>query len=285
MGAIEVKTLIVNADDFGLNDAATEGIAEAFLGGSVTSTTMMVNAPAVSKAADFAIRHPALGVGLHFNLTWGRPLSPAQSVPALIAPDGCFLSRGQLAKRLLLGRIPPDQIRRELDAQIRAFVSLGLDPTHIDSHQHVHAFKSIFSAVAARCKEMDIPIRVPWVSDTLTGGVGRSVRRYVLKMLLQRSVAPWRGKVAWNSGIGSVFDIHYGGEALTDDHYRQILAPVQCRNFELMVHPVTSAQAMNGFTTIGDVSEAEWRYLRRNNLKILASELGFALGSYRDISL
>lgn len=280
-----MKILIVNADDFGLNDAATEGIAEAFLSGTVTSTTLMVNAPSLSRAADFALSYASLGVGLHFNLTWGRPLSSAGSVPALIGSDGRFLSRGLLAKRLLLGRIPVDQIRRELDAQIAMFRSLGLKPTHIDSHQHVHAFKRIFSPMAARSKEMNIPIRVPWVSSGSVGGVSRMFRRYILKMLINRSVSPWRGRVAWNAGIGSIFDIPYDGEPLTDEHYRKILSPVHFSGFELMVHPVTNAEAMHGFTSIGEVSEAEWRYLRSNNLRVLASELGFTLGSYRDISL
>lgn len=279
-----MKVLIVNADDFGLNDAATEGIADAYLSGSVTSTTMMVNAPSLSRAADFALSYPSLGVGLHFNLTWGRPLCEKGSVPALIGADGCFLSRGQLAKRLLFGRIPIEQIRLELDAQIAAFRSLGLNPTHIDSHQHVHAFKRIFSSVAAKSEELNIPIRVPWVSNDSFGGVSRKARRYILKMLINRSVAPWRGRVVWNAGIGSVFDIPYHGETLTDEHYRMILSPVDYSGFELMVHPVTRGAAMHGFTSIGEVSEAEWRYLHSSNLKILASELGFTLGSYRDIS-
>src|SRR5690606_10679198 len=149
----DMRLLVVNADDFGLNDAATEGIIESHAVGSVTSTTLMVNAPAAQRAAVLAESYPSLGVGLHFNLTWGQPVAAPKDVPALLAPDGSFLTRTALAGRLLTGRVPAAQITAELHAQYDRMRSLGLQPTHVDSHQHVHGFGRVFSSVANLCAD------------------------------------------------------------------------------------------------------------------------------------
>jgi predicted glycoside hydrolase/deacetylase ChbG (UPF0249 family) len=279
-----MRLLIVNADDFGLNEAATNGIIQSHRAGTVTSTTLMVNAPAAEQAATLAREHPALGVGLHFNLTWGRPLSAPDDVPALVGADGAFLPREKLARRLLLGRVPTQQVATELQAQLWRIEELGIRPTHIDSHQHVHAFGAVFSAVARHCADAGIPMRVPWVASDHNVSTGRRLRRALLRTLLARSTARWRGRVRWNDGLGSVFDLGVHGEPLEDAHYRRILERAHGQCFELMVHPVTDAHAMDGYTRIGEVAEAEWRYLRTGRLAEIAQAMGFRLGSYRDLA-
>ncbi len=47
-----MKHLIVNADDFGYSRGINRGIVEAHERGIVTSTTMMVNAPATGEAVE-----------------------------------------------------------------------------------------------------------------------------------------------------------------------------------------------------------------------------------------
>lgn len=279
-----LRMLIVNADDFGLNDAATDGIVESHRAGTVTSTTLMVNAPAAERAAALARENPALGIGLHFNLTWGRPLSAPGDVPALVDADGAFLPREKLARRLLLGRVPTRQVAAELQAQLRRLDELGIRPTHIDSHQHVHAFGAVFLAVARHCADASIPMRVPWVAADQNVSIGRRLRRALLRSMLARSTARWRGRVCWNDGLGSVFDLGAHGEPLEDTHYRRILSRARGDCFELMVHPVTDARAMAGYTRIGEVAEAEWRYLRTGRLVEVARAMGFRLGSYRDLA-
>ena len=68
--------LIVNADDFGLSKGQNYGIIEACRRGVVTSTTALVNGEAVEHAAQLSRDVPELGVGMHFVLTLGMPLTP-----------------------------------------------------------------------------------------------------------------------------------------------------------------------------------------------------------------
>lgn len=283
MEAQKVKVLIVNADDFGLNDATNEGIVESHVAGAVTSTTLMVNAPRAERAAELARQNPRLGVGLHFNLTWGRPLSAAASVPALVDGGGNFLSREALARRLLLRKVPLWQVTRELEAQAKRLAELGLEPTHADSHQHIHAFGVVFAAVARHCLAAGVPMRVPWVAPDADASLRRRIKRFMLGALLDRATAPWRNQVRWNDGLGSVFDVGAQGGPLGDADYERVLARARGRAFELMVHPVTNALAMDGYTRIGAVSEAEWRYLRTGRLTAVARAAGFRLATYRDL--
>ena len=59
------KALIVNADDFGHSREVNAGVIRAHEQGIVTSTSLMVQRPAVEEAAAYARSRPQLAVGLH----------------------------------------------------------------------------------------------------------------------------------------------------------------------------------------------------------------------------
>ncbi len=69
------RLLVVNADDFGLSKGQNYGIIEAHRHGIVTSTTAMVNGGAIAHAVELSQHAPELGIGMHFVLTLGEPLS------------------------------------------------------------------------------------------------------------------------------------------------------------------------------------------------------------------
>lgn len=277
-----MKLLIVNADDFGLNAAANAGIIECFRAGSVTSTTLMANAPGFADAVALARDNPGLGIGLHFNLTWGRPLDPAGG-DALVDDKGAFLDRNRLGRRALFGLLRRESVERELEVQFQQLRDHGIRVTHVDSHQHVHAFAPVFAAVARLCERERIPMRVPWVAPDSGGGFARRLRRAVLATALAPSVRRWRGRVRWNEGLGSVFDLRDMGGPISSGHYRRVLERAPPGVFELMVHPVTSATEMEGYTRVGAVGEAEYRWLRVGGMPELARSMGYRLGGYHDI--
>jgi chitin disaccharide deacetylase len=152
-----MKRLIVNADDFGRTVGINEGTLEAYVMGIVTSATVMVLEPAAERG--FALARaaaPGLGLGLHFTVTGGgTPASPANGLSRL-APGGRFVrSFDDLPER-----IPEDQVRRELEAQITLFEKLaGKPPTHLDSHHHSALHVSIQPVFAAVAKERKLPVR------------------------------------------------------------------------------------------------------------------------------
>jgi predicted glycoside hydrolase/deacetylase ChbG (UPF0249 family) len=137
------RSLIVNADDFGLSEGVNRGIIEAHERGIVTSASLMVLQPAAASAADDASEHPGLSLGLHLDLgEW--------------AYDG-------EAWVLVYGVVPLDDpavVAGELERQLGAFRRLvGCDPTHLDSHQHVHLDEPVRSAAIELARRLDVPLR------------------------------------------------------------------------------------------------------------------------------
>lgn len=98
----------------------------------------MANMPAFDHAVQLWRENPGLGVGIHLNLTSGTPLISASQIPRLVRPDGRFHTLSFVLRQLTLGRLDEGQIEVELCAQAERVMSSGIQPTHVDSHHHVH---------------------------------------------------------------------------------------------------------------------------------------------------
>ncbi len=150
------RYLIVNADDFGLTAGVSRGILEGHRRGIVTSTTALANLPPRPDLDAEAAGLPDLGIGLHVNLTWGTPISPVSAVPSLVDADGRF----DRDLRVLEARAQPDEVRREVEAQLLAFARrFGRAPTHLDSHHHVHRLRGVAEAVLSAALAARLPLR------------------------------------------------------------------------------------------------------------------------------
>lgn len=148
--------LIVNADDFNLTAGVTRGILEAHQRGIVTSTTVMVNLPGLERSRDLARETSRLGLGLHLNLTFGRPVLPPAKVASLVDGTGCFIRNpGRVGEAGDLS-----EIREELAAQAEWFETVfGCRPSHLDTHHHVHRHPQIFEVVLDLAGALGIPLR------------------------------------------------------------------------------------------------------------------------------
>ncbi len=134
--------LIMNADDLGYTLGNTYGIIEAYQKGIVRSTTAMCNEPYIEKAAELVRDCPGLGVGVHLNLSSGRPLTENKT---LHGEDGFFFKNKEVKVR----PFDSEEIYNEWKAQIERFIKLfGHLPTHIDSHHHVHTFTAQLTGIA-----------------------------------------------------------------------------------------------------------------------------------------
>jgi predicted glycoside hydrolase/deacetylase ChbG (UPF0249 family) len=137
------RYLIVNADDFGLSEGVNRGIIHAHEQGIVTSTSLMVRGPAAAEVARYASHHPRLSVGLHLDLAeW-------------VYRDDQWVPRYQV--------VPPEDqaaVAEEIARQFAAFYRLvGRQPTHVDSHQHVHRNEPARTLVSQAAQQLAIPLR------------------------------------------------------------------------------------------------------------------------------
>ncbi len=145
--------VILNADDLGLCPAVNRGIIAAWQAGAVGDSTVFANASALPELLAPA-RALGLPVGVHLNLTYGHPLCNPADIPALVDIDGRFVKRQQWVLPL-----PTEQVRRELTRQLERVSALVGQPSHLDSHHHVHAYPEVLSIVIELARAHRLPVR------------------------------------------------------------------------------------------------------------------------------
>jgi predicted glycoside hydrolase/deacetylase ChbG (UPF0249 family) len=137
------RWLVVNADDFGLSSGVNAGIIAAHERGIVTSASLMVRGPAAGEAARYAASNRRLSLGLHVDLgEWQCIAGNWQELYRVVPLDDAAAATAE--------------VRRQLHA-FRDLV--GGDPTHVDSHQHVHRGEPVRTAVAELAAELRVPVR------------------------------------------------------------------------------------------------------------------------------
>lgn len=147
--------LIINADDFGYSEGVNLGIAEAHRSGTVTSTTAMVTMPAIDHAVRIAKENPCLNIGLHLNITFGKPLT---SVPGLVNEEGFFYKPKEEPNQSLFKK---DEIKQEFLAQYFEFIKkFHKRPSHLDSHLYAHQiYQTVAEAIHEIALEKQLPVR------------------------------------------------------------------------------------------------------------------------------
>lgn len=149
---------IVNADDFGKNEGRTRAILECLSKGLVSNTTIMVTESYSQKAVMLAREYGMIDrIGLHLNLTEGRPLTEEIKSNRLFCDKNGFFNgvfHRSITTRLFLPRNATKALEKELEAQLRRYIELGLTEMHIDSHHHTHTDLSVASILFPMAKKM-----------------------------------------------------------------------------------------------------------------------------------
>ncbi|OAI45670.1 hypothetical protein AYO45_06650 [Gammaproteobacteria bacterium SCGC AG-212-F23] len=171
-----IKHVVLCADDYGQNAAISQAIIKLFQKKRLTATSCITNFPCFKEQAGWLKPFAKeVDLGLHFNLTDGRPLSNQfrKSYGNRLPP----LPR--LIVDAYLRHIDARIIATELSAQFDAFVdTVGRLPDFMDGHQHVHQLpvvRDIFLAMyEARLKNTGAYLRSvlqkPWQRPLVTKG-------------------------------------------------------------------------------------------------------------------
>jgi hypothetical protein len=152
--------VILNSDDFGLSTSINDAIIMAFNQKLISSTTTLVNYPAGlidgrAKLLDNNISPSA--VGIHLNLTTGKPLTESISQNPRFCENGFFHCRVRDKPLLFLDKKSRKDVRVEIEAQIQRFIDvMGFKPSHIDGHHHIQTEFAIFRILLGQAKKYDI---------------------------------------------------------------------------------------------------------------------------------
>ncbi|TVR70663.1 MAG: ChbG/HpnK family deacetylase [Marinilabiliales bacterium] len=166
----EPRYLIVTADDLCMTEGITNGIVEAYRNGIVTTTSALMNYPG---ARETIIRvhqeNPELPIGIHLNITTGKPVLPPEQIPSLVDKDGYFYHSHKIIRHL--NNISIEELRAEVNAQVEQFLTTGVPLDHINSENHMLALYTPFHKVVRETAiEQGIPVRNP-VPESVHGNI------------------------------------------------------------------------------------------------------------------
>ncbi len=146
-------SLIVNADDLGINPDRDRGILEAFRQGIVTSSSLLANGQSFNTAVE-QVKATGLPIGVHLNLSEGRALTG--QIKGVTDACGNLPGKQWLRQQLSAETCDHTAIRKEFSAQIELVLHCGLDPDHLDGHQHCQIFPPLTEIIVALAGEFGI---------------------------------------------------------------------------------------------------------------------------------
>src|SRR5580692_3263997 len=130
----DAKLLIVHADDLAVAHSVDAASFDALDKGAVSSASIMIPCPWLTEVATYAKAHPDADLGLHLTLSsewatyrWGSVAS-RDTVPTLFDPSGYLWSNVPDA----ITHLKPEEVEREIRAQIERALAMGIHPTHLD---------------------------------------------------------------------------------------------------------------------------------------------------------
>jgi predicted glycoside hydrolase/deacetylase ChbG (UPF0249 family) len=164
----DAKLVILHADDLAVAHSVDMASFAALDQKAVSSASIMVPCAWLTEPAAYAKAHPDADLGLHLTLTsewktyrWG-PVAPKDQVASLLDADGYFYPDVEPVAQ----HAKPEEVEREIRAQIELAIKMGIRPTHLDMHMGTLAAKPEFYAVLVKvAHEYGLPFLAVHVPD------------------------------------------------------------------------------------------------------------------------
>jgi chitin disaccharide deacetylase len=287
-----LRNLIVNADDLGWTEGVNRGIAEAHRNGIVTSASLLANGAAFASGVELARTTPALGVGVHLNLSDGEPVAERELVTSLLNDRGELEAKPEsLLLRLARRSVLLEQVEFEWDAQIQKVRDVGIEPTHLDGHRHVHMLPGLFEIVLRLAKKHGIAaVRISHEESSLRAALSSGAKQkgtVVMRQGVQarglKMLARDAHEQAERAGIAAAdyfCGIAQTGE-LTREGIVRLLEILPEGTTELMCHPgYVDADLARSATRLQGSRQTEVDILTNTQIRNLVASQGIRLIDY-----
>ncbi|MHC1682152.1 MAG: ChbG/HpnK family deacetylase [Clostridiaceae bacterium] len=244
--------LIINGDDFGLTLGVSRGILKALKEGILTDTSAMANMPRFEESAKLAISEGINEMGVHLNITCGKPTIPVDRVTTLINKNGTF-NKDNLNS---LDKVDLHQIEEELRGQISRFQVTGLKINHFDGHHHFYLINSkVLEIVTMLAKEYNVPLRT----------IGDKDNEYVKNN---------------NIKTPNYFSKSFYNENIKEEIFIEIINKYKDKDItlEIMSHPAVLDSELREITSYYEKREEELKillskkvrsYINKNNIELI----------------
>ncbi|MFF1902927.1 polysaccharide deacetylase family protein [Kitasatospora sp. NPDC058218] len=261
------RVLIVNCDDFGLDEDVNAAVIDSVERGIASSCSVMLPAPAATQALQLLHERPEMPFGIHLTMVceaarhrWG-PLAPKQLVPSLLDDAGELCAPTPDGRARLLARARTEEVEREFRAQIDAVARTGLQPTHLDFHCLADGGRpDLLELALALGAEYGLAVRV-WLAPGL-----REARR--------------RGLPVVDHGFLDSFSLDLDGKAA---RYARLLAELPPGLSEWAVHPGLGGPNARATDDGWRVRRTDHEFLTSPRARELLTEQGVTVIDYRPL--
>lgn len=183
--------IVVNADDLGMSTTQNDLILELIASGRVTSATLLMNAPALEGALAHMPSFPKASFGVHLNATQYAPLRRDPALGPLLDADGAFAGQDRFVRARLDGALLR-ALEREWAGQIERLRAAGIEPSHLDSHNHVHTRPALLPVLRRLSRRYGIG-RVRATRNLWRGGQRPPAAKRLAKTLWRVALERWVG--------------------------------------------------------------------------------------------
>ncbi len=308
------KVLILHVDDAGMSHDSNEGVEKALTEGVSTSTSVMMPCSWVPEIVKYIKDHPETDAGLHLTLTsewqnyrWG-PLAGKAAVPGLVDKQGYLHSS-------VVGAYfgaTPDEIDKEIRAQLDKALSMGFKPTHLDSHMGTLFAKDSFLEKYLKLGiEKQIPVMFPGGEDLFYRAEAKAATIAELKAqgkykegMAIPDPAPLVkakeiGEMLWKNGLPVLDDLHNSSydwnmpdlENKSDaeiqkwytDHYIESIGRLSPGLTMVIMHCTYPSESFKYICNEGKKRKGDLLAMMDPRLKEYLQKNGFILTTWREV--
>jgi predicted glycoside hydrolase/deacetylase ChbG (UPF0249 family) len=281
-----------------MTPGVNRAIAEASQAGVLTSATMMANSRHFDHAVELSRNLPGLRIGCHVVLVDGEPVS--SGLRSLLQPG---LQPGvggvprfrhslkQFALAAMQGKIAPEEIQQEAEAQIRKIQAAGVSVTHVDTHKHTHMFPHVLLPILRAAKACGVrAVRNPFEPSGSLGmaAIAGTPALWIrtAEVALLRSFARLFSRAVQEEGLattqGTIGIIATG--ALNQKLLTRMLERLSNGTWELVCHPGhVDSDLQSAGTRLVASREVELQALTSEETKRALALRGIDCISYADL--
>lgn len=198
------KVIIMHVDDVGMSFDSNQGAIDAMEKGVANSCSIMMPCPWVPQFVKYLKDHPNTDAGLHLTLTsewenyrWG-PLAGKAAIPGLVDSSGDLWAS---VPQVVL-HATPEEVGKEIAAQIDRSKTMGWQPTHLDSHMGtLFASPAFMHQYVQAGIQNKIPVMFPAGEATLI----QKQQGFSNDMMDQLRTV---GKMLWSAGLPVLDDLY-----------------------------------------------------------------------------
>ena len=274
------KVVIFHVDDVGMSHNSNMGAIKSVENGIATSLSIMMPCSWVPEYAAYLKEHPHTDAGLHLthtsewkNYRWG-PVAGKSVVPGLVDPTGYLWKNVQD----VLAHATADEIETEIRAQIDKALSMGIEPTHLDSHMGTCFTPQFIDRYVKVGIEKQIPILIFGGHMQYIGDQVGPLRPMVI------SVA----EKVWNARLPVIDDLVTQPTRSKDYKQKKIeliklLSDMKPGITEIIVHCTVQTEVFSHISGSGPNREAELCLLTDPDIKKFIESEGIILTTWREL--